>query len=137
MRFTGNFPVKQLLGVGVDELSELERGIILGVLMGEGHFGGDGRQPQVTLKLHVRHEPLMRWMHDRIRWSKLYGPYHYDGRHFLQLMFRGESLRRVLVPMLAALPWREIDEHSYGRFRAMCERYGLLDEDVVSPGSSS
>ncbi len=122
----------------MDDLSELERGIILGVLMGEGHFGGDGKQAQVTLKLHVRHEPLMRWMHDRIRWSKLYGPYHYDGRHFMQLMFRGESLRRVLVPMLSALPWSEIDEHSYGRFRAMCERYGLLgEEEVVSPGSSS
>lgn len=121
----------------MDELSEFEKGVILGVLVGEGHFGGDGKQPQITLKLHVRHEPLLRWIHDRIRWSKLYGPYHYDGRHFMQLMFRGESLRRVLAPMLAALPWSQIDEHSYERFRTMCERYHLTGDEIVSPGSSS
>ncbi len=120
----------------MDELTDFEKGVILGVLVGEGHFGGDGRQPHVTLKLHVRHEPLLRWIHDRVRWSKLYGPYHYGDRHFLQLMFRGESLRRVLVPMLAALPWREIDEHSYARFQNMCTRYGISLVPVVSPGSS-
>ena len=118
----------------MDELSPFEQGVILGVLMGEGHFGGDGRQPQVTLKMHVRHEPLLRWIHDRVRWSGLYGPYHHGGRHYMQLMFRGESLRRVLVPLLMQTPWPAIDPHSYERFRAMCERYGLLREAAVSPG---
>ena len=35
-------------------------GLVLGLLIGGGHFGGDGRQPQVTLRMHVRHEPLLR-----------------------------------------------------------------------------
>lgn len=34
--------------------SELEHGILVGLLIGEGHFGGDRRQPQITLRLHVR-----------------------------------------------------------------------------------
>jgi hypothetical protein len=115
-------------------LSEFEKGLILGVLIGEGHFGGDGKQPQITLKMNVRHERLLRWLNDRIRWSRLYGPYHHDNRHYLQLMIRGPALRQELVPLLRALPWAEIDDHSYARFFGMLVRYGLLD-NLVSPGS--
>jgi hypothetical protein len=116
-------------------LSDFERGVILGVLIGAGHFGGDGRQPHVTLKMNVRHERLLMWLNDRIRWSRLYGPYHHDGRHYLQLMIRGPALRSELGPMISGTPWPEIDDYSYGRFRAMLERYGPLEESV-SRGSS-
>jgi hypothetical protein len=118
------------------ELSDFEKGLILGLLIGEGHFGGDGKQAQITLKMHVRHELLLHWVNDRIRWSRLYGPYHHDGRDYLQLMIRGAALRLELGPMLASLPWAEIDDHSYGRFVTMLARYGLTEE-IVSPGSSA
>jgi hypothetical protein len=117
-------------------LSDLEKGVILGLLIGEGHFGGDGKQPQVTLRMHVRHERLMLWLNDHIRWSRLYGPYNHGGRHYFQLMIRGEALRSQLAPMLAALPWEELDDHSHARFTEMLERYRTLFE-VVSPGSST
>ena len=119
-----------------ESLGDFERGVILGVLIGAGHFGGDGKQPQITLKMHVRHERLLRWLNDRIRWSRLYGPYHHDNRHFLQLMIRGPALRQALAPMLRGLPWDEIDDYSYARFLDMLKRYGLL-EDLVSPGGST
>jgi hypothetical protein len=123
-----------------EELSAFEKGLILGVLIGEGHFGGDGKQPQITLKMHVRHEQLLRWMNDRVRWSRLFGPYHHAGRHFLQLMFRGPAISRALGPMLASLPWEQIDDHSYRRFCDMLSRYRVrleAPEDViVSRGSS-
>jgi hypothetical protein len=117
-----------------ENLSDFEKGVVLGLLIGEGHFGGDGKQPQVTLKMHVRHERLLRWLNDRIRWSRLYGPYHHDGRHYLQLMIRGPALRSELAPMLEALPWAEIDDHSYARFSTMLERYGAQAR-TVSPSS--
>jgi hypothetical protein len=117
-------------------LSEFEKGLILGVLIGAGHFGGDGKQPHITLKMNVRHERLLRWLNDRIRWSRLYGPYHHDGRHYLQLMIRGPALRQELAPLLAALPWAEIDDHSYSRFIEMLERYNM-PADIVSPSSST
>ncbi|HXO17654.1 MAG TPA: hypothetical protein VN909_05740 [Candidatus Dormibacteraeota bacterium] len=117
------------------ELSEFEKGLILGLLIGEGHFGGDGKQPQITLKMNVRHEQLLMWVNDRVRWSRLYGPYHHDGRHYLQLMIRGPALRQELGPILYGLPWAAIDDHSYGRFRTMLERYGVLDEIVSRSGS--
>jgi hypothetical protein len=118
-----------------NNLSDFERGVILGVLIGAGHFGGDGRQPHVSVKMNVRHERLLMWLNDRVRWSRLYGPYHHDGRHYLQLMIRGPALRSELGPMLSETPWPEIDDYSYGRFRAMLERYGPL-EKPVSPRSS-
>jgi hypothetical protein len=119
-----------------EALSEFEKGLILGLLIGDGHFGGDGKQPQVTVKMHVRHERLLMWLNERIRWSRLYGPYHHDGRHYLQLMIRGPALRSELAPMLYGLPWGEIDDYSHGRFMEMLERYGALGE-VVSRSSSS
>jgi len=116
-------------------LSDFEKGVILGLLIGEGHFGGDGKQPQITLRMHVRHERLVLWLHDRIRWSRLYGPYHHGGRHYFQLMIRGEALRAELAPMLAELPWESIDDHSHDRFKDMLGRYAVIE--TVSPGSST
>jgi hypothetical protein len=100
-------------------------GVLLGVLIGEGSFGGDGKQPQVTLRMHVRHRRLFEWLLDRWPLGRLYGPYAHGGRTYYQLMFRGNALKERLMPLLDALPWAEIDEHSFERYRAMKRRYGL------------
>ena len=102
-----------------------ELGVLLGVLIGGGHFGGDRFQPHVTVKLHVRHKPLLDWLLDRCPGARLYGPYEYERRKFYQLMVRGGALRGRLIPLLDSLPWPEIDEYSYGRYMAMKARYGL------------
>ncbi len=106
-------------------LPDFERGLLLGVLISGAHFGGDGRQPQITLKLHVRHEPLLRHLLSAIHNARLYGPYFHGGRRYFQLMIRGDALRRDLIPLLDALPWERIDRYSYDRYRAMKERYGI------------
>ena len=82
------------------ELSDFDRGLLAGLLVGQGHFGGDGRQPQVTLRMHVRHETLLRWLHGRFPRTRLYGPYHHGGRHYFQWMARGEALVEDLLPVL-------------------------------------
>ena len=110
-------------------------GYLLGLLVGEGHFGGDGRQPQITLRMHVRHEKLFRWLTTTFPGGRLYGPYHHGGRNYYQWMARGDYLRRVLAPLIAAhREW--LDDHAAGRFDAMCERYGILarrpDEGGIS-----
>ena len=115
--------------------NDLATGYLLGLLAGEGHFGGDGRQPQVTLRMHVRHEKLFRWLQDTFPESRLYGPYHHGGRHYFQWMARGSFLRETLVPLVAAhLPL--LDDYVSDRFRAMCERYAvaLPARDVSAPG---
>ena len=104
-----------------------EEGVLLGVLLSAGHFGGDRRNAHVTLKMHVRHEKLLRWLFDRWPMGRLYGPYDHGGRRYLQLMFRGDALARRLIPLLDALPWAEIDDHSHERYLAMKRRYELAD----------
>jgi hypothetical protein len=99
-------------------------GVLVGLLVGEGHFGGDGRVPQVTLRMHVRHERIFRWLVDR--WGgKLYGPYHHAGRSYYQWMARGAYLRETLVPLLERSLSADLDAPSFERFQAMKERYGL------------
>jgi hypothetical protein len=100
-----------------------DEGIVVGLLVGEGHFGGDGRQPQVTLRMHVRHEALMRWLVDRFPRSRLYGPYHHGNRHYFQWMARGEALVSDLLPILERHLTPELDEHAYDRLTAMTDRY--------------
>jgi len=106
------------------ELTERETGYLLGILAGEGHFGGDGRQPQITLRMHTRHADLFFWLERRLPNGKLYGPYHHGGRSYYQWMARGQFLRQDLAPFIAQ-NLDLLDEHVAGRFRRMCETYGI------------
>ncbi len=112
-----------LTGVAGLDLTPYEEGVIVGVLLGEGHFGGDGRQPQVTVRMHVRHERLVRWLHERIPRSRLYGPYHHGDRHYFQWMVRGAALTEDLYPLLERHVGPDLDEHAHARVTAMRERY--------------
>lgn len=107
------------------DTGSFERGVLVGVLVGEGHFGGDGRQPHVTLRMHTDHEALFLWIVDRFPGGKLYGPYHHGGRSYYQWMARGAYLRETLVPILDAHLTPELDAKSFGRYQDMKERYDL------------
>jgi hypothetical protein len=109
-------------------LSEFERGLLIGLLIGEGSFGGDGRQPQVTLRMHVRHEALFTWLQARFPRARLYGPYHHGGRHYYQWMARGPALVHDLLPYLDPAEVGQLDTHAADRITAMCERYGAYIE---------
>jgi hypothetical protein len=108
----------------VTKLSDFERGVVVGLLVGEGSFGGDGKQPQVTLRMHTRHEALFRWLMARFPDTRLYGPYHHGGRSYYQWMARGRALVRDVLPLLEAEVHSGLDEHAAERFEAMRERYG-------------
>lgn len=124
--FTGNMTVKQHADEQAEPwlLGAFDVGFLVGILVGEGHFGGDGRQPQVTLRMHTDHEALFRWLTDRVG-GRLYGPYHHGGRSYYQWMARGEFLRSRLVPLLDEHLSAEIDGKAARRYREMKERYGL------------
>ncbi len=46
----------------MSDLDAYDEGFLLGILVGEGHFGGNGSQAQVTLRMHVRHEKFFHWI---------------------------------------------------------------------------
>jgi hypothetical protein len=99
-------------------------GFFLGLLVGEGHFGGDGRQPQITLRMHTRHEGTFRWIERHFPGGKLYGPYSHGGRDYFQWMARGAYLRDVIVPMLVSR-MEVFDDHIRSRITRMCQFYRL------------
>jgi hypothetical protein len=104
-------------------LTDTERGLIAGILMSEGSFGGDGKQPHVILRKHVRHEALMRWLVARLPRSRLYGPYHHADRSYYQWVARGPALVEDLLPVLDAIVVADLDAHAAGRLQEMHERY--------------
>lgn len=106
------------------EPDEFSLGFFIGLLVGEGHFGGDGRQPQITLRMHVRHEQLFRWLERTFPEGRLYGPYRHGGREYFQWMVRGPFLRETIAPLLASR-LGGLDAYAADRFRAMCDRYGV------------
>lgn len=106
----------------------MERGIVIGLLIGEGSFGGDGKQPQVTLRMHVRHEAMFRWLIDRFPDTRLYGPYHHGGRSYYQWMARGTALVRDVLPVLEGAIDEGLDQHAAERLRTMCDRYAAYIE---------
>lgn len=101
-----------------------DAGFLLGLLVGEGHFGGDGRQPQVTLRMHVRHEGIFRWLQRHFPGGRLYGPYTHGGRSYFQWMARGPYLREVLAPLITR-HLHLLDAYTVERFMAMCDRYRI------------
>jgi hypothetical protein len=105
------------------ELTAFDRGFFVGVIVGEGSFGGDGRQPQITLRMHTRHEALFRWLLDRFPTTKLYGPYTHGERSYYQWMARGPALVLDVLPVLEAAPLEALDQHAAERLAAMTSNY--------------
>lgn len=121
---TGGDDATVTVDAGDKALDPTAEGFLVGLLVGEGHFGGDGRQPHVTLRMHTRHERTFRWLEHRVPGSRLYGPYQHGGRSYFQWMARGRCLREFLVPLVKrhdAL----LDDYVRGRFEAMCARYAI------------
>ncbi len=104
-------------------LSQFDRGVVVGLLVGQGSFGGDGKQPQVTLRMHTRHEALCHWLMERFPETKLYGPYHHGGRSYYQWMARGTVLVRDVLPLLEAELHPGLDGHAAQRLESMRQRY--------------
>jgi hypothetical protein len=112
----------------VAQLSEFDRGVFIGLLIGEGSFGGDGKQPQVTLRMHTRHEAIFRWLMERFPTTRLYGPYHHGGRSYYQWMARGTPLVRDVLPLLQEALSAGIDGHATDRLELMQQRYAPFIE---------
>lgn len=103
--------------------TDFEEGLLVGLLVGEGHFGGDGRQPQVTLRMHIRHEAMFRWLERTFPGGRLYGPYEHSGRRYFQWMARGPFLRDELLPLLVDRLSPELDQYAHHRLQEMREAY--------------
>ena len=107
----------------MSELSDFDRGFFIGLLVGEGSFGGDGRQPQIVLRMHTRHEAMFRWLEAHFPNCRLYGPYHHGGRSYYQWMARGRALVQDVLPVVEAVDLSGLDAHAAARLADMFEAY--------------
>jgi len=103
----------------MDDLNDLERGIVTGLLIGEGHFGVDRSRAEVTIGMHARHEPLLRWLVRLFPRTVLYGPYHYRDRHFVRWTARGAALVCDLLPAIEPVLQTGVDPHVLERLERM------------------
>lgn len=116
-------------------LSQFDRGLVVGLLIGEGSFGGDGKQPQVIVRMHTRHEAVFRWLLERFPSTRLYGPYHHGGRSYYQWMARGRALVHEVLPLLETELHAGLDAYAAERFERMRERYGaFIERERLRPG---
>jgi hypothetical protein len=104
-------------------LSPFDQGLVAGILLGQGSFGGDGKQPQITLRMHIRHEALFRWLVERFPSTKLYGPYHHGDRSYFQWMARGQALVEDVLPVLEAGLTPDVDGYAAERLAEMRSQY--------------
>lgn len=104
-------------------LDKFEIGFLVGILVGAGSFGGDGRQPHIVVRMHTDHENLFFWLRDRLPGSRLYGPYDHSGRRYYQWMARGPVLRDLLVPLLEEHLTPDLDGRAHARFQTMKTDY--------------
>jgi len=118
-------------------IDDFDAGVLVGILVGEGHFGGDGRQPQVTLRMHEDHEALFAWLMARFPASRLYGPYHHSGRRYYQWMARGRFLRDELMPILRVRLRPEHSRRVWDRYVAMCDAYGIEPSERAAGGTKA
>lgn len=115
-------------------------GVLVGLLIGEGHFGGDGRQPQITLRMHERHEAMFRWLERTYPGGRLYGPYSHGGRRYYQWMVRGAYLRETIAPLIARRLSPALNRYAHARFVTMCTQYArqlAVDDPRADPGEGA
>jgi hypothetical protein len=129
--------VKQILPMTEPQLTPFERGLLVGVLIGEGSFGGDGKQPQVTVRMHTRHEALFQFLMRLFPRTKLYGPYHHGDRSYYQWMARGPALVHDVLPVLEESLRPEFDGHAAERYAAMTTKYADYIARIRSRGIAS
>ncbi len=103
-------------------MDQIEKGFILGFFAGQGSFGGDGRTPQLTLRMHTSHEALLIKLCGLFPGSQIYGPYTHGDRNYIQWMLRGDELAKVVNQGIFE-DLKDWDMPSYERYRAMVESY--------------
>lgn len=119
-----------------ETISDFDAGFLVGILVGEGHFGGDARQAQITLRMHTDHAALFTWLTQHVPGGRLYGPYDHSGRRYYQWMARGAFLRNELVPLLDRWLGPQHSERANARFLRMKQQYGLGSRPKPTPGQA-
>jgi hypothetical protein len=107
-------------------------GFLVGLLVGDGCFGGDRVQASVTVGMHPDHAEVFKWLGRVFPGGRLYGPYTRGQRRLYRWLVRGRVLQNQLIPLLDQYLKPEHSEYAYERYWAMKGRYRLSARPVES-----
>lgn len=105
--------------------TEFDFGFLVGLLVGEGSFSGDGKRAAVVIGMHPDHVEVFRWLTTQFPGGRVYGPYRYGARKIFRWHATGPFLNRTLVPILDRYLHPRYSRRVFQRYLAMKHRYGL------------
>jgi hypothetical protein len=105
------------------QVTDFEKGFIAGLILGEGSFTGDKKQPAIQLKMHNRSIETLRKMLLWFPGSTLHGPYFHQKRNYSVWFLRGKVLRDSILFFDEIS--KDFDVHVRSRYEKMKERYAL------------
>jgi hypothetical protein len=110
---------------------EFDIGYIMGLVVGEGSFTADRRQPYLQVKLHVRDPFPLRHLADQLG-GRVYGPYQHQTRHYYSWLLRGPALKAAIPIFRTYLPesWKR---EQFERWLEQHSAFFGLDRGAVAP----
>jgi hypothetical protein len=105
--------------------TEFDFGFLVGLLVGEGSFSGDGKRAAIVIGMHPDHAEVFRWLTAHFPGGRVYGPYQYGIRKIFRWQATGPFLSRTLVPILDGHLHPRYSRKAFQRYLAMRHRYGL------------
>lgn len=106
----------------MSQISEFDAGFICGLVIGEGSFTGDRKQPVLAIKLHEDDPAPLLLIQEKLG-GRIYGPYSHDGRRYYFWRLMGKSLHASLPLFAKRLP----ASRKRHQFATWIEKYGLVE----------
>ena len=121
-------------------VTEFDLGYLIGLIVGEGSFTGDRKQPALSVKMHARDpEPLAR-LHELLG-GRIYGPYLHDGRNYSIWLLRGADLAAAVplferhLPPCSRRRQFELWRHQHADFFSARSLSLQVRDEASSPGT--
>lgn len=106
----------------MSRITEFDAGFICGLVIGEGSFTGDLKQPVLAIKLHEDDPAPLLFVQEKLG-GRIYGPYCHDGRRYYFWRLMGKSLQASLPLFAERLP----ASRKRHQFTEWIEKYGLAE----------
>ena len=97
---------------------DFQLGYAMGILVSQGSFTRDRKQPAVQVKLHTRDEGILDFLFERFG-GRIYGPYIHGERNYKIWLLRGDDLTYAVETFRVHLP----PSHKREQFEAWYVRY--------------
>lgn len=84
-------------------MRDFDIGYIMGLVVGEGSFSADRKQPFLQVRFHARDPFPLRQLAEQLG-GRVYGPYRHQTRHYFTWLLRGPELKAAIPLFRDHLP---------------------------------